>query len=77
MHYVKGGQTGRGVSVDKDIEDLFIQPLVLPSVPQRQYFLFQQPIRTSRQDLKDREKCFALYCKVLLNCYAIRLQNVV
>jgi hypothetical protein len=64
----------RGVSVDKELEDLFLQPLVVPAIPQRSYFVFQTPIRTNRSDLKDREMCDELYRTVRnLNLHSFSL----
>lgn len=37
-------------------------PLAVPKLPpNRLYFLFQQPIQTSPEDVKDRERCDELY----------------
>ena len=49
---------------NKELEDLFIQPFSLPSVPQRFYFQFRAPITTSPTDLEDRSTCDAIYRKV-------------
>jgi len=53
---------GRGVAAgDKEFEELFIQPVALPSVPQRFYFQFRAPVATSPADLRDRSRCDEIY----------------
>lgn len=46
------GQARRGVSQLEDFEETFLAPVSLPGVPQRYYYLFQQPIVTSPALLK-------------------------
>ena len=59
-------QARRGLSADKfGEEESFVSPFVAPKVPpNRLYFVFQQPITTSPEDAKDREKCDAVYKEV-------------
>ncbi|EFN58302.1 hypothetical protein CHLNCDRAFT_142297 [Chlorella variabilis] len=54
-------QARRGVSASGE-EESFVAPLAVPRLPPgRLYFLFQQPIHTSPDDLQDRERCDELY----------------
>ena len=57
-------QARRGVNADstETERESFISPLALPKIPpNRLYYLFQTPIETSRHDVKDKEKCHAIY----------------
>ena len=54
----------RGVSQNKELEDLFIQPLAVPTAPARYYYIFQEPIRTQRSDLDNPERVEQLYRQV-------------
>jgi hypothetical protein len=58
------GYVFRGVSEDKSLEDLFIAPFAVPKAPERFYYVFQQPIQTSPDDLKDPERVQQLYRQV-------------
>lgn len=51
----------RGVAQNKELEDLFIAPFAVPRPPQRFYYIFQAPVHTSREDLKDPARVDALY----------------
>ncbi|EIE25026.1 alpha/beta-hydrolase [Coccomyxa subellipsoidea C-169] len=57
-------QARRGVSEDKELEDLFIAPFAVPKAPQRFYYLFGKPIETSRADLDDPARVGHLYRQV-------------
>lgn len=54
----------RGVSQNKELEDLFISPFAVPKPPQRFYYLFGTPIETSRADLDDPDRVGQLYRQV-------------
>ncbi|KAL3153931.1 hypothetical protein ABBQ32_013493 [Trebouxia sp. C0010 RCD-2024] len=58
----------RGISQKSDIEELFIQPLPLPKLPQRLYFKFQRPIRTCPEDAKDPAKTQQIYEQAKRSC---------
>jgi hypothetical protein len=47
----------------------FLQAVVLPKLPRRQYFLFSQPIYTDGIDKTDKESCAALYSKLKQNIF--------
>lgn len=66
----------RGVAENKELEDLFIQPFSLPSVPQRFYFQFRAPITTSPTDLEDRSTCDTIYRKVRASASCLVLSSV-
>jgi len=64
-------QARRGVSAagsgknGEEEQESFISPLAVPKLPPRRlYFLFQKPITTSAEDLKDRVRCEELYNEV-------------
>lgn len=46
---------------NKELEDLFIQPVSVPRTPQRFYYQFRAPITTSPADLEDRSRCDEIY----------------
>ena len=46
---------------NKALEDLFIAPFAVPRPPQRFYYIFQEPVRTAPEDLKDPARIAALY----------------
>ena len=50
------------------MEELFIQPLPLPKLPQRLYFKFQQGIKTSPGDAKDPVKVQQIYDETRQSC---------
>ncbi len=52
------------MSEDKELEDLFIAPFAVPKAPQRFYYLFGKPIKTSRADLDDPARVGHLYRQV-------------
>ena len=54
----------RGVAQNKALEDLFIAPFAVPKPPQRFYYIFQEPVHTRREDLKDPARVDALYRQV-------------
>ncbi|KAI3428285.1 hypothetical protein D9Q98_006664 [Chlorella vulgaris] len=55
-------QARQGVSAAAAEAESFVAPLAVPKLPpNRLYFLFQQPIQTSPEDVKDRERCDELY----------------
>ena len=54
----------RGVATNKALEDLFIAPFAVPKPPQRFYYIFQEPVKTAPEDLKDPAKIDALYRQV-------------
>ncbi|KAL4442037.1 hypothetical protein ABPG77_011298 [Micractinium sp. CCAP 211/92] len=55
-------QARRGVAAATAERESFVAPLAAPRLPPgRLYFLFQQPIQTSPEDLKDRARCDELY----------------
>lgn len=54
-------QARKGVSATGEVES-FVSPLVAPKLPPgRLYFLFQKPIQTEPEDMKDRQRCDDLY----------------
>ena len=55
----------RGVSASEDVEGLFLTPLALPKgLPERQYFVFREPIQLDRSLADDREAAQEVYAKV-------------
>ena len=58
----------RGTSLAPDVEELFIQPVPLPKLPQRLYFKFQQPIRTHPEDVKDAARVQQIYEETQRSC---------
>lgn len=54
----------KGVSGDVGIDGQMIQPLTVPKLPERFYFLMQKPIKLSPEDYNDREKCDEVYKQV-------------
>ncbi|PSC68099.1 Acyltransferase chloroplastic [Micractinium conductrix] len=55
-------QARRGVSAASAEEESFVAPLAAPRLPPgRMYFLFQEPIQTTPEDVKDRARCDELY----------------
>ena len=54
----------RGVAQNKALEDLFIAPFAVPKPPSRFYYIFQEPVWTAPEDLKDPAKISALYQQV-------------
>ena len=55
----------RGVSASEDVEGLFLTPLAVPKgLPERQYFLFREPIQLERSLADDREAAQEVYAKV-------------
>lgn len=53
----------RGVAAQGQ-EDLFIAPFAVPKPPQRFYYLFQEPVQTTPEDLKDPARVNALYRQI-------------
>lgn len=46
-------------------KESFVSPIALPRLPpSRLYYIFQQPIATSKEDVKDKEKCDEIYSSV-------------
>lgn len=58
----------RGTSQKADMEELFIQPVPLPKLPQRLYFKFQQPITTCPEDAKDPVRTQQIYDEAKRSC---------
>ena len=56
----------RGVSQGDLEEELFIAPLAVPKAPQRFYYKFGRPVRTSRADQNNPERVQQLYQEVQL-----------
>lgn len=55
----------RGVSAAEDVEGLFLTPLAVPKgLPERQYFVFREPIQLDKSLADDREAAQAVYAKV-------------
>lgn len=55
----------RGVSASEDVEGLFLTPLAVPKgLPERQYFLFREPIQLDKSLADDREAAQEVYTKV-------------
>ena len=48
----------------RDDEELFIQPVAVPKIPERFYFRFMAPIDLSDVDLDDEESVKAVYANV-------------
>ena len=45
-------------------EELFIAPLAVPKAPQRFYYKFGRPVRTTREDQNNPERVEQLYREV-------------
>lgn len=58
----------RGTSQKVDVEELFIQPVPLPKLPQRLYFKFQKPIVTCPEDAKDPVRTQQIYDETKQSC---------
>ena len=58
----------RGTSQKSDVEELFIQPVPLPKLPQRLYFKFQKPIVTCPEDAKDPVRTQQIYDETKRSC---------
>ena len=55
----------RGVSASEDVEGLFLTPLAIPNgLPERQYFVFREPIQLDKSLADDREAAQAVYVRV-------------
>ena len=46
-------------------EELFIAPLAVPKAPQRFYYKFGRPVRTTREDQNNPERVEQLYREVM------------
>jgi len=58
----------RGTSQKSDVEELFIQPVPLPKLPQRLYFKFQKPIVTCPEDAQDPVRTQQIYDETKRSC---------
>lgn len=60
----------RGVSQGDLDEELFIAPFAVPKAPQRFYYKFGRPVRTTREDQNDPARVEQLYQEVILRTNA-------
>ena len=54
----------RGVSTSDLEEELFIPPLAVPKTPERFYYKFGRPVRTTKEDQNNPERVQQLYQEV-------------
>ena len=54
----------RGVSTGDLEEELFIPPLAVPKTPERFYYKFGRPVRTTKEDQNNPERVQQLYQEV-------------
>ncbi|GMH38048.1 hypothetical protein BSKO_05932 [Bryopsis sp. KO-2023] len=54
----------KGLTGDVGIDGAMIQPVTVPTIPQRFYYIMQKPIELSKEDYDDREKCDEIYKEV-------------
>ncbi|KAK9789040.1 hypothetical protein WJX73_005714, partial [Symbiochloris irregularis] len=66
----------RGVSENKELEELFVAPLVAPSIPSRFYTLFGRPIETNRNDTREQsQRNYAQAKQDVEGCISYLLNN--